>query len=312
MARILGIIGSARKDGYTVRVLDRLLAGASATPGVEVERVHLLSYSFGPCTSCYECIRAVQHRCVLPDDMGRRGEGSLWRLIEGANAMVWASPVHCWTADALVHLFVERLYPFLWTGELRGIPVATLAVASNQGFQLEAHRLLCHLAFITGARYVGGLPVHAACLEGALRDAEHLGHRLAAAALADERDGRVAPSDEELWLAYQTAPWQVYPRYVENLTAGTEDPEHSLIRQALARGAFSRDEARALLSDADAALDAFWTARSNGTPAEAIRALVKASALWTHATWKEFLEEQLIKAPPPSAYRPLSGQSESP
>jgi hypothetical protein len=32
---------------------------------------------------------------------------------------------------------------------------------------------------------------------------------------------------------------------------------------------------------------------------------VEASAAWTHATWKEFLEEGVIKAKQPEAYRPL-------
>ena len=33
--------------------------------------------------------------------------------------------------------------------------------------------------------------------------------------------------------------------------------------------------------------------------------LVRASALWTHATWKEFLEEDVVKAGVPGAYRPI-------
>lgn len=310
MAKVLGIIGSARKDGYTVRVLDSLLTGAGAVVGVEVQAVHLLDYSFGPCRSCYECIRMAVHRCILSDDMGQRGEGSLWRLVEGANAMAWASPVHCWTADALIHLFIERLYPFLWSGELKGIPIATLAVASNQGFQIVAHRALCQWAFTTGARYVGGLPVHAAYLPEALQDAEFLGWRLGEAALADEREGRRPLSDEEMWLAYEHAPWQVLEPYVENLTRGTGDAEHSIVRQALARGGFVKEEAIALLLKADCALEDFWRHRAIGTRAEAIGALVRASALWTHATWKEFLEEDLIHAPPPEVYRPLSRGAE--
>ncbi|MBN1400235.1 MAG: flavodoxin family protein [Anaerolineae bacterium] len=305
MAKILGILGGARRDGYTVRVLDRLLGAAGATPEVEVERVDLLDYRFGPCRSCYECIRRAQHRCILPDDMGQEGAGTLWQRIEAAHAMVWATPVHCWTADALIHLFIERLYPFLWSGELRGIPVATLSVASNQGFQIEAHKLLCQWAFTTGARYVGGLPVHAAYLDEALRDAEALGRRLAEAALQDERQGRHASGDEQLWLAYETAPWSVYAHYVENLTRGTGASELSLIERSLAQGTFQREEALNLLRQADEAFQTAVRCERMGQRQAAIEALVRASALWTHATWKEFLEEQLIGAPPPETYRPL-------
>jgi len=305
MANLLGVLGNARKDGYTVQVLDRLLGAARTVPGVEVERVHLLDYDFGPCRSCYECITRAEHRCILRDDMGEGGAGELWRRVEAAHAMVWATPVHCWTADALIHLFIERLYPFLWSGELKGIPVATVSVASNQGFQIVAHEMLCQWAFTTGARYVGGLPVHAAYLGDALLDAEYLGRKIARSALKDEREGRRALTDEEMWLAYQATPWAVFPHYIENLTMGTSAPEFSIIRRALARGTFAREEAVALLSQADQAFEEFVRHYRLNEQERAIKALVRASALWTHATWKEFLEEDLVGAPPPEAYRPL-------
>jgi multimeric flavodoxin WrbA len=305
MARVLGVLGSARKDGYTVQVLDKLLQAAAAVPGVEVEMVHLLDYQFGPCRSCYECIRRADHRCILKDDMGQHGAGPLWRKTEAAQAMVWASPVHCWTADALMHLFIERLYPYLWSGELKGMPVATLAVASNQGFQLVAHEMLCQWAFINGTRYIGGIPVHTAYLDEALSEAAYLGRRIAEAALQDQNDGRHALSDEEMWLAYQGKPWAVYPHYIENLTRGTGRAEQSLIHYGLAQGTFKRPAAVALLAQADAAMADFQRHRDLGEERPALQALVRASALWTHATWSEFLEEDLIKAPPPSAYRPL-------
>jgi multimeric flavodoxin WrbA len=305
MALVLGLLGSGRKDGYTVKVLTRALEAAAQVEGVEVELLHLLDYRFGPCRSCYTCIRNAEHRCIQRDDMGSLGAGRLWERVEQANAMIWATPVHCWAADALIHLFIERLYPFLWSGELRGIPVATLAVASNQGFQEIAHKMLCQWAFTTGARYVGGLAVHAAYLDEALMDASDLGQRTAVAALRDAADGRTSRDDTEHWLAYLSAPWSVLPHYVENLTRGTGNPALSIIRQAIARDTFKRPEAIALLREADVAFGGFADLRALNDTEGAVRKLVEASALWTHATWKEFLEEQLIGTSPPEAYRPL-------
>ena len=305
MALVLGVLGNARKDGYTIKVLDQALETAAQIDGVQVERVHLLDYEFGPCRSCYECIRNSEHRCILKDDMGSMGAGNLWQKVESANAMLWATPVHCWTADALIHMFIERLYPFLWSGELRGIPVGTMAVASNQGFHEVAHKMLCQWAFTTGAWYEGGLAVHTAYLDEALLDAADLGTRVGLGALEDEHEGRVYRGDEEHWLAYLAKPWSVLPHYVDNLTRGTGNPAVSLIRQALARGAFQREEAIELLSEADRAFEEFAELRALNDTEGAVRRLVKASALWTHATWKEFLEEQLIGTSPPEAYRPL-------
>ncbi|MCD6530173.1 flavodoxin family protein [Candidatus Bathyarchaeota archaeon] len=298
-------MGSARRDGYTVKVLKEALEGAKSVQGVEAELVYLLDYKFGPCISCYECIRRSEHRCVLQDDMGKLGEGKLWKKIEGANGFILAAPVHFWSADALSHLFIERLYPFLWSGELKGIPVATITVASNQGFQFVANTMLCEWAFTMAMKYVGGLPVHAAYLDEALPRARYLGMKLGEAALKDEKEGRKPPTDEEIWLYYQDKPWKVFPHYIENLTMGTGDPELSVIKWSLAHGTFKRKEAVDLLKKADEEFNKFSHHYSLRNYEEAIKSLVKASAFWTHATWKEFLEEQLIKAPPPKVYRPL-------
>lgn len=304
MARVIGILGSARKDGYTVKVLNEALEGAKSVSDVEVELIHLLDYNFGPCTSCYECIRMVEHNCILLDDMGKKGEGKLWRKVEEANGLILAAPVHCWSADALTHLFVERLYPFEWSGKLKGIPVVTIAVASNQGFQIIANNMLCEWAFSYSMKYIGGLPVHTAYLDDALLKARYQGVEVGEAALRDEMEGRRAPTDEEIWLYYQDKPWNVFPHYVENLTMGTGDPAFSIIRRALSHGTFKKKEALELLRKADEEFKNFSYHYSLGNYELALKILVKASAFWTHATYKEFLEE-LIKAPPPKIYRPI-------
>jgi len=305
MAKVLGVLGSARRDGYTIKVLKKALEGAASIPNVKIELVHLLDYKFGPCRSCYECIRRDEHRCVLPDDMGKNGDGKLWKKIERANGLIIASPVHFWTADALTHLFIERLYPFIWSGELRGMPVMTIAVASNQGFQIVANRMLCEWAFTLGMKYIGGLPVHAAYMDEALLEAKYLGEMVGKAALKDEKKGRKAPTDLELWLQYQDAPWKVYPHYLENLTIGTNIPMFSIIKQSLSHDKFKKGESIKLLKEAEEEFKKFTHYYNLTDHEKAIKYLVKASALWTHATWKEFLEEQLVKAPPPKRYRPI-------
>ena len=300
MAKVLCILGNARRDGYTIKVLNEAAIGARSIKGVETELIYLLSYSFGPCTSCYHCIRDPDHRCLLPDDMGKNGD--LWRKIEEANGLILASPVHFWTADALMHMFIERLYPFLWSGKLKGIPAATIAVASNQGFHVSANRTLCKWAFTLGMKYVGGLPVHAVEMEAALLKARRLGIKVAEAALKDAREGRKPMTDIERWLEYQDKPWKVYPRYIENLTSGTFNPDFSIIGEFLVRGTFKKEEARRLLENAEREFQIFKHHYSIQNHREAIKHLVKASAFWTHATWKEFLEH-IIGVSPPKTYR---------
>ena len=304
-ARVLALVGSARRDGYTMACLQEVLAGAAQVVGVEVQTIHLLDHAFGPCTSCYACIRSSDHRCVLDDDLGRRGDTDLWRAVDGANAMLWATPVHGWSVDALLHLFIERLYPFTWSGELQGMPIAGLSVASNQGFGHLANEMLCQWSFTKGARWIGGLSVHMVYWEDVRPEARALGRRLAEAALVDAQ-GREPLDEESHWLAYENTPWPAYPRYLENLTRDSGDPRQSILRRALDAEAMSRPEAVEALRRADALFQRAAADDRLGRREEAIRGLVRASAHWTQATWKEYLEEKLIKAPQPAAYRPLS------
>ena len=305
MALVLGFLGAARPEGYTQKVLKEMLKGAESVSGVATELIFLSHYHIGPCVADYNCIRDPNHRCTLADDMGRKGEGKLFKKLEEANGFIFASPVHGWNVDALTHLFIERLYPFLWSGGLKGIPIATANVASNQGFQNLASKMLCELAFEYGMMYIGGLPVHAAYLEEALQKAKYLGIKLGEASLKDEKEGRKIPTDEELWLFYQDKPWNPFQYYIENLTMGTSDPNLSIIKSSLSLGTFKKKEAIELLKKADIEFDKFSYYYGLNDTENAIKSLVKSSALWTHATWSEFLEEQLIKVPVPKAYRPI-------
>ena len=76
-----------------------------------------------------------------------------------------------------------------------GIPVVTIAVASNTGFQIVANTMLCEWAFSYSMKYIGGLPVHTAYLDDALRKARYQGIKIGEAAVRDEKEGRKAPTD---------------------------------------------------------------------------------------------------------------------
>jgi hypothetical protein len=77
----------------------------------------------------------------------------------------------------------------------------------------------------------------------------------------------------------------------------------SLLVEGLAN--FKREEAIELLEQASGHLEAALVHYKEDRSEAACGQLVKASALWTHATWKEFLEEDVVKSSVPGAYRPL-------
>jgi len=304
MARILALLMSGRRRGYTAGLWQTAIEGAETVEGIEVDAVHVHDYAFGPCRSCFACIRQPETYCVLDDDMGRRGQGELFQKVRQANALLIAEPVHTWGSCAQTHLFIERLYPLGWTGELSGIPALTISCASNQGMQHLAMEQLARWCFCSNFRYVGGLAAHVAYYEEARNRARYLGEKLAQAALQDA-SGRRLLSDEEKWRAYMDKPWNALCPYLENLTRGTMRAEESLIEYGLAQGTFRREEARRCLEEARGPMHqavAAWRLRDDEA---AQRHLLRASALWTRATWLEFLERDVIQAPQPPVYRPL-------
>ena len=300
MATILALLASGRSNGFTASVLDAAVRGVQGVEGVHVRRVRLHDHRFGPCTSCFHCIRDEAHECSLRDAMGASGE--LMAEVQRANGWVLADPVHFWGPSAQCHLFIERCYPFVWSGQLEGMPFASISCASNQGMQRLANQGLCKWAFTLGLRYVGGLPVHTAYIEQAREEAEALGQRLGRAAVVDAQ-GRHKYPDRERYVDYLDAPWSPLEPYLDNLTRGTMTYESSLIAQGLET--FSRQEAVALLEQAREQLEDTLALYNEGRHPDACRRLVKASALWTHATRKEFLEEDVVKADVPAAYRPI-------
>ena len=82
--------------------------------------------------------------------------------------------------------------------------------------------------------------------------------------------------------------------------------ERSLVVQGL--DTFRRPEAIELLQEAREQLESALALYRDSRYADACHQLVKASALWTHATWSEFLRDDVIKADVPAAYRPIEDQ----
>lgn len=306
MATLLAVLTSGRRAGFTAQLLEAALEGARTVTGLKVELAHSHDYRFGPCTSCFACVRGDEHVCVLDDDMGREGKGEMFRRLSKANGLLIADPVHNWSPSASARLLIERCYPFLWSGALNGMPAATLSCAGNQGMHMVASRELCKWLFGLRMRYEGGLGVHVARLEHSLAEAQGLGRKVGTAALRDGAEGRRAWTDEDAFVHYALhAPWSPLQPYIENLTAGAMLADRSEMARALENETFRKPEAVEHLRRAQEEFRRTVTYYHLGATEQAARSLVVASAHWTRATWKEFLEEEVIGAPQPEAYRPL-------
>lgn len=305
MARIMVVQGSGRKHGYTASLMQEIVRNLSEVPGIETEIFHLHDYTFGPCRSCFHCIRDVGGGCILDDDWGKKGEGELYQGFKRANALLMVDPVHGWGLSAVSRLFMERVYPTFWEGIPYGLPFASVSCASNQGFQTRAEEEFCKLSAAMSFRYIGGLPVHIAYLKDALPKAFELARRLADAALEDERNGRHKLTDEEIFLMYMDQPWDIVNGYIDNVTNGSFRYDDSVPAKALRDGAFTNPEALPLLEKTCEHLRAALGHYDAGDRRACAVELSRVAKFWTNATFKQFLERDVVHARIPKAYRPL-------
>jgi len=276
--------------------------GIESVPGVEVETLNLHDYNFKVCNACFNCIRSDAHLCTKKDDMG--GSGELFAKLLSTNGLLIADPVFLWGSSALVHTFIERMYPFIWSGVGNGMPFASISCASNSGFQHQASKEIAKQVFNFGFSYIGCVPAHVSYLEAAVERARALGAVLGAAAKADMERGRTKLADRDKFAMY-AEPWDAASDYFANLTNGDGDYASSMTHTALAQGAFKKERALVALTKADELLESSFENMQRGDRDTAIDLLSDGSALWTEATWREFLEEEVIGVEKPKAYRPV-------
>jgi multimeric flavodoxin WrbA len=106
MGKIIAINGSPRKKWNTATLLEHALLGA-ASQGVKTELVHLYDLDYKGCTSCFACkLKGGKSygRCAMKD-----GLTSVLEKIEGADALIFGSPIYFGMVTGEMRSFMERL-----------------------------------------------------------------------------------------------------------------------------------------------------------------------------------------------------------
>lgn len=98
--KVIGIIGSPRREGNTDILVSKVLEGAKKA-GASVEKIYLTDLEIEPCRGCNVCVS--RKACVIDDDMGplleKMGESQVWVL---------GSPVYWWGPTAQFKAFLDR------------------------------------------------------------------------------------------------------------------------------------------------------------------------------------------------------------
>ena len=100
--KILGIVGSPRKNGNTSFLVQQALDAANRE-GIETNIVYLSDYDISDCLGCEGCRDTFA--CVIKDGMQH-----IYPLIEEADAIVLGSPTYFYDVTAITKAFLDRCY----------------------------------------------------------------------------------------------------------------------------------------------------------------------------------------------------------
>ena len=185
--KVLGIMGSPRRQSNTEILLDRALEGAKEM-GADVEKVVVSGLKVSPCQEIYACFK--DGNCPIKDDMQ-----SLYDKLLEADHIAFASPIFFYGLTSQAKAIVDRCQA-LWARKhvlgmgkedsriRRGV---FISVGATKGERLFDGAVLTVKYFFDaiGVKYAGDLLIRG--IEGeaqikehptALQDAFRLGQRL--------------------------------------------------------------------------------------------------------------------------------------
>ena len=152
--KVLGINGSARKDGNTAVMIQKAFEELEAA-GIETELVQFSGAVIEPCKACWAC--AGQKNCVHQNGIFR---GTFEKMVQ-ADGIILGSPVYSANISANMQAFLERaaVVSDMNPGLFRHKAGAAVAAARRGGalttIDAMNHFFLLQDMFIVGLSYWG-------------------------------------------------------------------------------------------------------------------------------------------------------------
>jgi multimeric flavodoxin WrbA len=107
--KLIGILGSPRRDGNTAYLLEETLKDLKDK--VKTEIFFLKDYEIKPCDGCHYC--EERGKCKIEDDMQK-----LYQMLEESDIIILASPSYMGGITSRMRAFMERTW-FLRKGQLK-------------------------------------------------------------------------------------------------------------------------------------------------------------------------------------------------
>ncbi|WP_290379960.1 flavodoxin family protein [uncultured Duncaniella sp.] len=99
--KVIGINGSARKDGNTALIISKVFNEFNKE-GIETELIQLAEYEIQPCRGCFAC--KGRGNCVFAND----GFAEIFSRMADADGIIFGSPVYSADVFAKMKAFLER------------------------------------------------------------------------------------------------------------------------------------------------------------------------------------------------------------
>ncbi len=98
--KVIGLVGSNRKDGNTNTLVEKILEGAK-TKGQETEKVFFTDLKISPIGDCSACRKAG--RCSIEDDF----DGLMDKVLE-SDCVVFGTPLYWYGPSSQMKAFMDR------------------------------------------------------------------------------------------------------------------------------------------------------------------------------------------------------------
>lgn len=99
--KVIGITGSARKDGNTALIIGKVFDELNKE-GIETELIQLADYEIQPCRGCFAC--KGRGNCVFAKD----GFAEIFSSMVKTDGIILGSPVYSADVSAKMKAFLER------------------------------------------------------------------------------------------------------------------------------------------------------------------------------------------------------------
>lgn len=123
--KVLGLIGSPRKNSNTDLLVSRILDGADASNRL-TEKLYLYDLDISPCVDCRRCKKG-DLKCAVNDDMQ-----ILYHKLKDADVIIFGTPLYWYGPTGKMKLMIDRLRPFIASKKLKG-KKAILVTPSEEG-----------------------------------------------------------------------------------------------------------------------------------------------------------------------------------